>query len=194
MSTDAKIILLLIGKGAAAERLAAVLYIVALDKQQIEPRDWPPALVEKMSIRVKDNTFLTSVLSVRYAVALDNGDPECLAEAIERALLVSNEIGPDAQRAFYVAASCFQGVCRNNVPLAEAWLESARKVKNTTSRKDWDSKALAAIALARGEHTQARELLIRFLTVLDRYPASGALAAERARTADLLHRCEGAAA
>jgi hypothetical protein len=194
MSTDAKVILLLMGKGAAADRLAALLYIIALDRQQIEPRDWPRELVEKMCISAEDKSFLTSAISVRYAVALDSGDPERIAEAIERALLVSHEAGPDAQRAFYLAASCFQSTFRSNVPLAEAWLKSARKVKDTTSQKDWDSKALALIALVRGEHAQARELLARFLSVLDCYPASGMIAAERTRTAILLDRFDGAAA
>jgi hypothetical protein len=194
VSTDAKVLLLLIRKGPAAERLAALLYIIAMDSQQIEPCDWPRDLVEKMSIPTEDKAFLTSAVSVRYAVALDRGDPECIAEAIERALLVSQEAGADAQRAFYVAASCFQGISRDNAPLAEAWLESARQVKNATSLEDWDSKALAAIALARGEQARAQELLTRFLAVLDRYPASGMITAERARTASLLERSEGAGA
>jgi hypothetical protein len=85
-------------------------------------------------------------------------------------------------------------MCRGSVPLAEAWLESARQVKNTISQKDWDSKALAGIALAKGETAQARELLTRYLALLDRRPPSGLIAAERARAVEMLGRAEGAAA
>jgi hypothetical protein len=194
MATDAKVVLLLIGRGPAAERLAALLYIIAVDAQGIGPRDWPRELVDKMNVPTSEKAFLTSAISVRYAVALDSGDPERIAEAVERALLASDEAGPDVQQAFYVAAACFQGIFRNNVPLAEAWLASAREVKNAASLKDWDSKALAAIAMARGDRAQARELLTRYLAVLDRYPATGMVAVERAQTANLLGRTEGAAA
>ncbi len=192
--TDAKLLLLTIRKGPAAERLAAIFYIVALDAQRVEPRDWPRELVEKMSIPTQDKSFLTGVISVRYAHALDSGDPERIAEAIERALAANDEARPDVQRAFYVAASCFHGIFRNNAALAGAWLESARKVKNTASPKDWDAKALASLALAKGVRALARVLLTRSLAVLDRHPLSGMIAAERTRALDLLGRSEGAAA
>jgi hypothetical protein len=192
-SSDAKVILLLIRKGPAAERLTAMLYILALDTQQIEPRDWPRELVEKMNIPTKDQAFLISAVSICYGDAMDSGDAERIAETIERALSV-NHARPDVRRAFYLAASCFQSMFRNNLPLAEAWLEDARKVKGAISQKDWDSKALAGIALAKGEHAQARELLTRYLAVVDRLPRTGALSADRARTIDLLGRSEGAAA
>jgi hypothetical protein len=192
--TDAKLLLLMIRKGPAAERLAAICYIVALDTQRVEPRDWPRELVEKMSIPTRDKSFLTGAIYVRYADALDSGDPERIAEAIERALSSNDEARPDVQRAFYVAAACFHGIFRNDAALAEAWFESARKVRNTASLKDWDAKALASIALAKGDRAQARELLTRYLAVLDRHPLSGMIAAERRRALDLLGRSEGAAA
>jgi hypothetical protein len=111
---------------------------------------------------------------------MDGGDAEPIAETLEIALSVKHDLA-DVRRAFYVAASCFHSMFRNNVPLAEAWLESAREVKGAIKQKDWDSKALAAIALANGEHAQARELLTHYLVLLDRLPASGTRAAERAR-------------
>jgi hypothetical protein len=189
--SDGKGLLLLIGKGPAAERLTALLYLLALDTQQVEPRDWPRALVEKVSIPTKDKSFLMNAISVSYADALDSGDAERIAEAIEHALSVNAETRPDVRRAFYVAASCFQGIFRKNVALAEAWLESARKVKGAISQQDWDSKASASIALAKGERAQAREWLTRYLALLDGRPASGLLAAERARTVDLLRGSPG---
>jgi hypothetical protein len=192
-SSDGKVLLLLTRKGPAAERLAALLYILALDTQQIEPGDWPREQVEKIGVPTKDTSFLISAVSVRYADALHSGSADRIAEAIERALSVNLEARPEVRRGFYVAASCFHGIHRNNVALAEAWLESARTVKGAVTLRDWDSKALASIALAKGERAQASELLTRYLALLDRRPASGLIAAERARTVDLLQRSAGAA-
>jgi hypothetical protein len=192
--TDAKSILLLIRKGPAAERFAAILYILALDAQQIQPHDWPPELVEQLAIPTQDKTRLAASIYFRYAVALDGGDSERIAEAIERGLSVNHEAGPDMQRAFQIAASQYQSIFRQNAPLAESWLESARAVRRTTSRKDWDAKALASIALAHGQRVQAHELLTRYLSMLDQLPPSGILAAERTRTIDLLCRSADAAA
>jgi hypothetical protein len=192
--TDAKSILLLIRKDQGAERLAAILYILALESQQVEPRDWPPELVDRLSIPTRDKPYLASAIFLRYACALDGGDVQRIAEAIERGLSIDNEAPPEIQRKFQVAASCFQGILRHNAELAQSWLESARAVKHTASRKDWDAKALAAIALARGDQAQARELLARHLAALDRLPPSGSVAAERARTLNLMNGSAGAAA
>ncbi len=133
--TDAKSILLLIRKDQGAERLAAILYILALESQQVEPRDWPPELVDRLSIPTRDKPHLASAIYLRYACALDGGDVERIAEAIERGLSIDNEAPPEIQRKFQVAASCFQGILRHNAELAQAWLESARAVKHTASRK-----------------------------------------------------------
>jgi hypothetical protein len=135
-----------------------------------------------LSIPTRDKSFLTSAIYARYADALDSGDPERISEAIEHALSANNEARPDVRRAFYVAASCFHGIFRNNATLAEAWLESARKEKDTASLKDWDAKAPASTALAKNDCAQARELLTRYLALLDRHPLSGMIAAERARS------------
>jgi hypothetical protein len=192
-SSDAKVIQLLLQHGPAAERLAAALYIIALDTQQVEPRDWPRELVDKMSIPTEDQSFLISAISIRHCVAVDSGDTGQIAETIESALSVKHDRA-DIRRLNYVSASWFQSTFRNNLPLAEAWLEDARKVKGAVAQKDWDSKALASIALANGDDARAREFLTRYLALLDRRTSSGALAAERARTLDLLGGSKGAAA
>jgi hypothetical protein len=191
-SSDAKVILLLMQRGPAAERLAAMLYILALDTQQVEPRDWPRELLNKVSVPTKDQALLISAISIRHCIAVDSADAGQIAQTIESALAVRHDRA-DVRRLNYVSASWFQSTFRNNVPLAEAWLEDARRVKGAVAQKDWDSKALASIALANGDHARAREFLSRYLALLDRRPRSGALAAERARTLDLLLSAEGAA-
>ena len=185
-SSDGKVLLLLMRKGPAADRLAALLHLLAMDTQQIAPRKWPRALLEKLSIPTTDTAFLLSAIAIQYADALDGGDPERIAEAIERALVASPEAGPDVRRAFYLAASSFHGIFGNNLVLAEEWLEDARRVKGAVPQTHWDAKALGAIALAKGERANACECLTRYLAMLDRRPASGLIAAERARTLDLI--------
>jgi len=192
--TDGKGILLLTRKGPGAERFVAILYVLALDAQQIEPHDWPPDLVDRLSIPSDDKSRLAASVYFSLAVALDSGDPERIAEAVERGLSINPEAGPDMQRAFQVAASCFQGIVRHNAPLAQAWLDGARSIKYTTSRKDWDAKALASIAFAKGENDRAREHLARYLAMVDQLPNSGILAAERARTVALLGSIEARSA
>ena len=186
-STDAKNILLLRRKGAGAEHFAAILYILALDTQQVEPHDWPPELVDKLNLPIEDKAHLGTSIALLSNVAADSGDTEWLAREIERGLAVNHESRPDLQRAFQVSAACFQGIFRHNALLAQAWLDSARHVKSTASRKDWDAKPLASIAMAKGESARAQELLTRHLTSLDRLPRSGMIAAERRRIVDLLH-------
>jgi hypothetical protein len=193
--SDGELLLRLFRNGPAAERLAAILYILALDAQQVEPRDWPRDAVDRVPIPIKDQPFVYSAIFIRYVDALRGGDAGHIAEAIECGLLVGSEImlPPDARRAFYLAASSFQGIFRNNAALAAAWLESARMIKGAMSREDWDSKARASIALANGDYAHAHDLLKRYLVVLERRPASGLVAMERAHTVDLLRRCAGAA-
>jgi hypothetical protein len=147
-----------------------------------------------LNLPTKDKSHLGSAIFLRYAFALDSGDVERIAEAIERGLSIAPEAPPEIQRAFQVGASCFQGIFRHNAEFAQAWLQSARAVKHIASRKDWDAKALAAIALARDERAHARDLLTRHLAALDRLPPSGSIAAERARTLNLMNGSAGAAA
>jgi hypothetical protein len=188
--SDGKQLLLLIRRGPAAEHLAALLYILALDTQRVAPHDWPPTVVERVTVPPKGTPFLPGAISIRYVEALERGDPEWIAGTIEQALSVSADTQPEVRRAFYVAASCFHSQWRNDVANAEAWLQEARQIKGALPREDWDAKAVGLIALAKGEQARAREHLTRYLAMLDRRPASGLVEAERARTARLLPRPE----
>jgi len=185
---DAKIILTLALKRTVGERLAAIPYLLALDAQGTQPRDWPHGFVAKLSIPTKDQSHMTASLAFQYAEVLESNNPELIGAVLERALAFSPKMSADARRAFFLEASWFQGMLRNNAPLAEAWLDCARKVKNAVFQKDWDSKALAAISCAKGRYAEASELLTRYVALLDRKPASGMIAAEQARTVDLQSR------
>jgi uncharacterized protein (TIGR03435 family) len=190
--SDAKFLMILARKGAAAERLAAILYLIARDAQGTPPRDWPRELLEQIVVPARGTPFLVASLALRYAAALDHDDAEAVAAALEKALEVSNEISPDARRWFLTAASCFQAWFRNRPSQAEEWLASARRVKVSVNQKDWDCRALALIALAKGDAGGARESLTRHLAQVEKRPPCGMLVAERARVlgllTDLLHQ------
>lgn len=127
LPSDAKAALVLARKGAEADRLVAILYLLSLDGQGVQPRDWPPEFVERMNISSTETSYLTLSLALQYANALEGEDHDTAAKVLESALKWSTKMLPDAQRGFFVAASCFQGIFRNNASPAEAWLESAAK-------------------------------------------------------------------
>jgi hypothetical protein len=95
VSTDAKTILLLKRRGPGAEHFAAILYILALDTQQVEPHDWPPELVEKLNLPIDDQAHLSSSIVLLSHVAADSGDTEWLARGIERGLAINHASRPD---------------------------------------------------------------------------------------------------
>jgi len=192
--SDAKFLLILARTGAAAERLAAILYLIAVDAQGFRPRDWPRELVEKIDVPERSTPFLVASLAFRYTAALDRNDVEAVAAALESALEVSHEMFPDARRWFLTSASCFQASFRGSASLAEEWLAAARKVRVAVNQEDWDGKALALISLAKGDAVAARESLTRYLAQVEKRPQCGMLVAESARVLEMLNQTAGAAA
>lgn len=192
--SDAKFLLILARRGAAAERLAAILYLIAVDARGTPPRDWPRELVEKIGVPERGTPFLVASLAFRYAAALDRDDAGAAATALESALELSHEMHTDARRWFLTSAACFQASFRHQASLAEEWLASARKVKVAVNQKDWDSKALALISLAKGDAGAARESLTRYLAQVEKRPQCGMLVAERSRVLDILNQTAGTAA
>ncbi len=187
LPNDAKLILLLTGKGAVAERIVASLYLLALDTQGKRPRDLPRALIEKLSVATKDTSRMPTALSFLLSDAAENNDPQQGAEILEQALAMNHKMLPDARRGFMAAAACYHGFHNRDAARTEEWLKRARSVKSNASQRDWDSQALATTAFARGDYDQATELLTRFIALIDRQPTSGMLAAERERMLALVN-------
>jgi len=184
--SDAKIILRLAQKGAVGERLATILYLLTLDAQGKQPREWPSDSVEKLAVPTKDQSWVPTALSLLLSDAADKEDANRTAEILERALATS-KMWPDLRRGFRAAASGYHGFHRSDVSRAEEWLKHARSVKGGTALKDWDCQALAAVSFAKGDYFQSAELLTRYVALLDRQPVSGRIAAERERTMVLLN-------
>ena len=190
-SSNARLLMILARENAAPGRLTAVLYLLAIDAQGVPPSDWPRDLVEKLDVPPAGTPFFGPSLGLRYAVARASNDPEAIAEALESGLASIDKLPADSRRWFFSTAAGFQASLRGQVPLAEVWLESARKVKNIVlGEEDWDSEALGLIALAKGDSGLARESLTRYLAHVDTrpLPLCGMLVAQRAHTVDLLHQ------
>jgi hypothetical protein len=100
---------------------------------------------------------------------------------LERALAINNKMLPDVRRGFLAAASFYHGFHRKDASRSEEWLMQARSVKGSSSQKDWDTGALAAVWFAKGDYSQSSELLARYIALLDRQPMSGRIVAERER-------------
>ena len=183
--STARLVMLLARKGTAADRITAILSLVAIDAQGTPPSAWPREVLERIAVPPEDTAFLGPSLAFRYSVVRDSNDPEAIANALEGGLASIDKLPPDTQRWFCTKAACFQASFRSQSTLAEAWLESARKVKNTLlSEKDWDGEAVGLIALAKGDAGAARESLTHYLAHVDRQPRPlcGMLVAQRART------------
>ena len=185
-STDGKLLLGLGRQGPAADRLATILYLLAIDSRGVAPRDWPRDSLSVLEGGNEDAVYREIGLMFVYFCALDEGDPERIAGALERVLAVTNKMNPDSVRAYFAEAAFVQGIFRKDAPLARAWLADARKVKGALPREDWDCAALAGIACAEGDLAQTSAHLTRAIAMLDRQPGtSGSLTACRERLAAL---------
>jgi hypothetical protein len=185
--TDAKVIQILFRQGPAAERLAAILYLIALDGRGIGPSQWPPQVVANLAApggrayRAVSNIFL-------HVYAQETAPSAEVAVRLEQALAVADEMRAELRRSCFAEAAFWQGFTNRNAVLARAWLEDARAVKGAVAHKDWDAASLAAIAIAEGSQPQFLEYLERALASLDRAPGpSGCVAAARDRLMRIRH-------
>jgi hypothetical protein len=191
--TDAKLLLGLLRPGPAADRLATILFLLAIDSRGIAPRDWPADSLHVLEGEGGNSAYCEIGRMFVYFCAMDGGEPERIAEALERVLALSDRLNPDSRRAYFAEAAFVQGIFRRDATLARAWLDDARRVKGTLPKEDWDSAALAGIACAEGDAAQALTQLTRAIAMLDRQPGtSGSVAACRGRLAALLDAQETA--
>ena len=184
--TDGKILRTLAGAGASADRFAAILYLVAIDNQGVEPRRWPHKIMEKLAADAPGWDLHGEAAVLLHIYTFDCGETEATAAALEQVLAKAERLRPELRRHYFAEAAFFQGVYRKNGPLARAWLEDARRVKAIPALKDWDAPALAAIAGAEGNVDEARAQIGRAIAYLDRQPGErGSILAARRRLAVL---------
>jgi len=180
--TDAKAILVLMRRRPEAERLATILYLVTLDGQGIQPRDWPAEAVAKLSAPCESRDFRASARMLLHIYLRETASPADAASALEKALAVSAEMSGSQRLAYFSEAAFFQGVYNRSAELARAWLADARTVKGVVAHKDWDASAMAAAAFADGREVEFHRQRERALSYLDRLPGpSGSVDAFRQR-------------
>jgi hypothetical protein len=184
-ATDAKALWLLSRPGREGDWLAAILYIMAIDRQGVWPRDWPAEVIAQL----ESDGASPPAASARYLAmvyALDLGEPARVAAALEEVLSASHKLRPDLRRVVFSEAAFYQGVMARNAELARAWLKDARAVKGTGAEKGWATGLLAAVAMAEGREEEAREQARAAIAYLDRWPSeSGSIAAAKRRLAAL---------
>jgi hypothetical protein len=184
--TDAKALLLLSRPGREGDWLAAILYIMAVDRQGVAPRDWPPEVVAQLA----SDGASPPAASARYLAmvhALDGDEPSRVAIALEAVLEASHKLRPDIRRVCFSEAAFYQGVTAGNAKLAREWLDDARRVTGAASEKGWDAGLLAAVATAEGNVAEAGKYAQAAIAYLDRWPgASGSVMAARNRLGQLI--------
>ena len=184
--TDGKAIQILFQESPAAERMAAILYLVSLNGQGIPPGQWPAEVIEKLSTEGGGKTYRAAGRIFLHIHAKESGAPGEIAAALERVLAVSDELNAGARLPYFAEAAFFHGVTNRNAALARAWLNDAHAIKGAVAQKGWDEPALLAIAYAEGNEAEFREHYPRALEYLDRQPGpSGALTAYRNRLVQL---------
>ena len=172
---------------APAEHLAAIQELWTLDYAGVEPHNWPPEVVGKLSGAADDPAYRALARQFFYIYVRDCGDPGQVAAALELVLASAIDLPADERRNYLAEAAFFHGGVAKNSALAREWLEDARKVNDALPQEDWESYPLAAIALADGKHEQSCEYLARAIAVLDRQPGvSGSVTATRARLVRLM--------
>lgn len=185
--TDAKIIQILWCGGPAADRLASVLYLMAIDGRGVHPKEWPPEVVAKLATDGGGRAYRAGGRIFLYIYARETARTPEAAAALEQTLALAAEMRADLRRAYFAEAAFWQGADNRNATVARAWLADARAIKRTVSLKDWDAGALAAIAFAEGKSEECRGHVDRALAFLDRSPGpSGSVAAARARLTKLM--------
>jgi Peptidase family M50 len=180
--TDAKMIQLLQREGAPSDRLAAILYLMAVDANGVRPRDWPQGLMQKLTAHSEDTAYRSAGFLYRYLYVRDAGDVSEAAAALEALLAAESDGRPDLRRVYFAEAAYFQGSVAHNAALAKAWLADARNVKQAIRLEGWDAAAMAGIAIAEGNQAQARAEIARAIEYLDRRAGkNGSVAAARDR-------------
>jgi hypothetical protein len=184
--TDAKALLLLSRAGPEGDWLAAILYVMAIDRQGVSPRDWPAGVVAELAASDGATPPAATARYLALVCALDLGERERVASALEAVLAASHKLRADLRRAAFSEAAFYQGVIARDAGLARGWLADARGVKGTAAERGWDSGLLAAIAFAEGNEKEAAVQARAAIAYLDRWPAeSGSIAAARRRLARL---------
>ena len=188
--TDGKLLRTLAGKGPASERLAAVLYLMAIDNCAVEPRQWPPEILARLAAETPGRggrEFRGEAAIMLLIHACDVGETEAMAAALEQVLAHAHRLRPDLRRGFFAEAAFFQGVYRRKAAPALAWLADARQVKGGVPEKDWDASALGAVAAAQEKWDEARQHFGRAIARLGRQAGQrGSVAAARRRLAVLV--------
>lgn len=191
--SDMKVILTLLGRGPARERLVALMLVGRELQDAVRARDWDPMLVET-AVRLRDGA--TEELRGRllaYYYYYDRGDIRGAQEHLARAVQVAESLGKKAGVMLdgaLLESAFFWAWQLSDLPSATAF---RAKVKNVPeAAQGVVSLADAAIALCSGDTVRAVELLnLAHKAMVDsvaRY--GGAVDFELDRISDLRRACE----
>ncbi len=168
---DARKIQVLLREGPAADRLAAIRYLIAMTGIGVPPRRWPVEVVAKLSAPSGDSqVYCVDGRMFLLVYALATGTAAEIAGSLEQVLALSGEMTSSQRLVAFTQAAIFQATTRRNTTLARAWLDEARACEHVIAPKGWDAAALAAIGDAEKGKQDIRENLVRAWARVHRQP------------------------
>jgi len=168
-ASDGGRLLRLVRGGPVAERESAMLPLIALSTAETPPREWPREMVEAV-VALRDGSSDECVGNLMaYYRALDTGDVALAARRMERTLETLDAVPPALAPSVHLEAAFFAAHRGDG---ARAREHLARVTEKAYGVKPYDrDRAAAAIAVAEGDLSLARELAERALAGLPAHAA-----------------------
>jgi hypothetical protein len=154
----------------AAEGWMALVAVSGENLRGVRPRDWTPALFEKMMSALPEKGGRVAPELYCYCRLLDQRDEESALVHLENCLAASAKAVPTARQMLYLEAAAACAFYRHNAAHARVWRERALKLGKLES----GASSSAAIAMCEGRYGDAlREIEVARQYILKRNPGAG---------------------
>jgi hypothetical protein len=160
-ATDGAQLLRHVRGGSEADRHVALVTMAAVATGPTRPRDWPGALIRRLTVDDPDSSDAILAESLAYYQALDDGDLPAAHRALGSVLERTVPKGRRVRAPYAQEAAFYELAVRGDAPAARRWL---------------DEELGGSIA-----DVPMRKVLVNLLTLIDVANAGDAAAADRAR-------------
>lgn len=175
--SDGRRLLRLWRGGAVGEQEAATVALMALSMKGERPRDWDPALIERVVVETGD-AFASTGQILAYTHELDRGDVAAAHRYLTAVLSHWPRLAKMVQSWLAVEAAYFEAWHRHDVSAAQTWLEQV--VDGPFLEKASRLRAEAAVSWRQGNRETAVQQINEALSLVDSLTDKGSAQAERA--------------
>lgn len=188
--SDGRLILELLKKSPAADRMCASLAIFNASRSGLRPRDWNDGIVQQ-TMRPVDNTLAyLSGLSVTYYQALDRNEIDLASRWIDQIIEGLPRVPRAFSANFLLEVTYFEALYRHDAVAARAHFAQAKEgfqIDQATR-----ARAEAAVLLAEGQFDIARDVALQGLALLDEMSDLGSRLAEKDWLQDIATQAQNA--